>query len=826
MTLHKKRKNNFYFLTFILLLFILLGCSNSQSKFHKPTKIDRQRIDGSFIDTLYIVDDSTYAPYIFNLRHNDGKNEATGIMVDIWKLWSQKTGIPIKFTLTTFSNAIREVESKRADVVSGIMPKYREGLYQLIYSKQYYSVEARPIIKRENEVYYKDLTSGNYKFGTCRGDVINLIIKNDRRFNTIDTIGFNSYSDEINALVNGKISGILIEEPIFKYTLFTNNNSNKINDFVILPDRIDEQIHAGATDPNVIKLIDLGFQEISNDDIQSIQNAWVKRYEPNIFLILGNQFIMWFKVHIALGIFLLFLCLILITNAIAYTLYLFSPSKLILIEPYLRNLPIINIKYQSLELSFSKLLFLDFFFFNNRTINSFYENSRKQSKIRTLSFLNKRKSENYLTLPVSIGEENVGYIPLVDNLGSIKTKLKQATSLSDSLAISILGSGGVGKSTFAHQICDWLYSDADFNSIKLVVIPIDFYWVSEGITQDVFDEKTNKQIVSVFFQILNTTSIQKLYNYFYEKNLILIVVDGFSEYATFKKDKIATFLNQWRKSGNHIIITTRSNEYKKLIGAYTEVRPQLLRTAFLINLIEHTVINIKDLSDLSQTSAKRVSEIFNLLNRLTNDDGVTPLFCKMFTEVLYNSSTIDLSEQNPIGIYKYYETIFYRYLSEILSKNEGISKEKLESTVDELFKFATFFAWRQTSIHNSFDLNNYLSLEDLSDYQNSEYYLKLLSSPGSVVIENQGKYKYKFDPIAEILISKFLYEKFWSLINKDVVLFENELQLLLTNKHQDEILMILNNLKNYTTDQIRFLNNDNRSQRLLDRILAILESTK
>lgn len=63
---------------------------------------------------ILIVGDEDLAPLSFN---KDKTGNPRGIFVDMWKLWSKKTGIATKIKLMNFSEALEEVRKGHADVV-------------------------------------------------------------------------------------------------------------------------------------------------------------------------------------------------------------------------------------------------------------------------------------------------------------------------------------------------------------------------------------------------------------------------------------------------------------------------------------------------------------------------------------------------------------------------------------------------------------------------------------------------------------------------------------------------------------------------------------
>jgi PAS domain S-box-containing protein len=75
---------------------------------------------------LHVITDDNYPPYLF--RNDDGA--VTGYLVDYWKLWEQKTGVPVTLTATHWQEAQKRVLAGDADVIDMIYKTpAREPLY-------------------------------------------------------------------------------------------------------------------------------------------------------------------------------------------------------------------------------------------------------------------------------------------------------------------------------------------------------------------------------------------------------------------------------------------------------------------------------------------------------------------------------------------------------------------------------------------------------------------------------------------------------------------------------------------------------------------------
>lgn len=66
--------------------------------------------------SIIVADDREYPPYVFL----DDTGTPRGITIDIWKLWSEKTGIQVEFRLMEWEAALREVREGRANAVAGL----------------------------------------------------------------------------------------------------------------------------------------------------------------------------------------------------------------------------------------------------------------------------------------------------------------------------------------------------------------------------------------------------------------------------------------------------------------------------------------------------------------------------------------------------------------------------------------------------------------------------------------------------------------------------------------------------------------------------------
>ena len=64
-----------------------------------------------------------YAPFYFR----DPQGRADGWLVDIWRLWAQKTGIEVKFVMAPFSETLTMTKEGKVDVQGGGVSTPKKG---------------------------------------------------------------------------------------------------------------------------------------------------------------------------------------------------------------------------------------------------------------------------------------------------------------------------------------------------------------------------------------------------------------------------------------------------------------------------------------------------------------------------------------------------------------------------------------------------------------------------------------------------------------------------------------------------------------------------
>lgn len=256
-----KQKAKAPFFILVLLLYI----SFFQSSFASEPERDQPSL--SVPSKLIIAGDSDYAPMEFLV--NDGK--ARGIFVDIWRLWSSKTGIPIEYRCMSMKDAASHVQSGKADVLSGVLYT-DERAAEYVFTKPYFSLNTSIFFHKS--VYgvkeLKDLAG--FRVGFVKGDDFAQYLSDNSP--SLITVMFDSYEGMIRAAVSGEIRAFVCDLPVGLYFLSKLDGDNNFR-FVKEPVYKSSVMAAVRKDnAGLAYLIEKGFSQISDKEIQAIVNRW------------------------------------------------------------------------------------------------------------------------------------------------------------------------------------------------------------------------------------------------------------------------------------------------------------------------------------------------------------------------------------------------------------------------------------------------------------------------------------------------------------------------------------------------------------------------
>ncbi|MCP4353825.1 MAG: transporter substrate-binding domain-containing protein [Desulfobacterales bacterium] len=227
-------------------------------------------------DVLVIACTLGYPPFTF--LNTDGK--PAGMTIDLWRLWSEKTGKQIEFRMTLWDDTLKGMKNGSADIHSG--------LYRTEARKQWLAF-SQPIYQTRSNIFYHvnakpvsgmtDLTGENA--GALRGGYSATFLREN--WSDIKLIEFDTSEDIIDAAAHGRIRAFLDEAPS---TLDLLNRLGMMGEFSYLKDPLySKKLFAGVLKRNskLLDVIDSGIDAMTSEELFEIESRWVPNPDLRYF---------------------------------------------------------------------------------------------------------------------------------------------------------------------------------------------------------------------------------------------------------------------------------------------------------------------------------------------------------------------------------------------------------------------------------------------------------------------------------------------------------------------------------------------------------------
>ncbi len=224
--------------------------------------------------SLHVVTDDNFPPYVF--RNADGIPE--GFIVDLWRLWERRTGIPVRLTATNWAEAQAMIQSGQADVIDAIYRTApREPLYDFSapYTNLPVAIFAHASISGINSVQ----TLKGFQIGVQEGDAcIDKLHENGIN----ELIEYRNYRELIAAARRQDIKVFCLDEYPANFYLYQAQAQHEfIKAFALYEGQFHRAVRKGETD--TLRRVEEGMQAITPDEIDALREKWLVSV-PGAFL--------------------------------------------------------------------------------------------------------------------------------------------------------------------------------------------------------------------------------------------------------------------------------------------------------------------------------------------------------------------------------------------------------------------------------------------------------------------------------------------------------------------------------------------------------------
>jgi len=249
------------FTTAILVMFLIIQAAYSDEK-------------PQVYKSIRVVVDNNYPPYIFK----NSSGDLQGIIIDQWKLFEKKTKIKVIISAMDWSDALKHMDNKKADVIDTIFYNEERGK-KYIFSKPYTRISVPVFFHKDINGISNIESLQGYSIGVKNGDSCIDILSNNG-INTL--IKYNSYEDIIKSAKNNEIRIFCIDMPPALYYL----NKMKMSDdyrqsLNLYTGYFHRAVHKNNHD--LLKILDNGFNMISEKENNKIISYWTGRELPKNF---------------------------------------------------------------------------------------------------------------------------------------------------------------------------------------------------------------------------------------------------------------------------------------------------------------------------------------------------------------------------------------------------------------------------------------------------------------------------------------------------------------------------------------------------------------
>ncbi|MBT5242711.1 MAG: transporter substrate-binding domain-containing protein [Rhodospirillaceae bacterium] len=192
----KRILNMFYVFAVSLLVF---GQTVSSASAAKPDKIS----------VVHCID-------CVQFHFQNDQNQADGLIIDIWRLWSKKTGIEIEFKAASWEETLRMVGAGEADVHAGLFFNDERNKY-LEYGSALTETDTHFFVHKSLAGIKTVEGLKDHRVGVLSGDFVEGFLK--EKLPPENIFGFESYESMMSALKGGVIKAFAADTPTGLYHL-------------------------------------------------------------------------------------------------------------------------------------------------------------------------------------------------------------------------------------------------------------------------------------------------------------------------------------------------------------------------------------------------------------------------------------------------------------------------------------------------------------------------------------------------------------------------------------------------------------------------------
>ena len=198
--------------------------------------------------------------------------EPTGLFVEMWRLWSEQTGVPVKFLADDFLGSLDTIRNGRADVHSGLFVNERRGEW-MAFSDPIHEIKTSLFFRADADAYSTLEDMAGKRIGAIEGfSQLRYLIDNHKQI-----LPF-SYPDGrklILALLKGEVDAILNENVMVESDLahFGIRGALKRGDKIAFSNAVVAAVRKDRKE--LLSVINEGFRNLSIERMARLEERWL-----------------------------------------------------------------------------------------------------------------------------------------------------------------------------------------------------------------------------------------------------------------------------------------------------------------------------------------------------------------------------------------------------------------------------------------------------------------------------------------------------------------------------------------------------------------------
>jgi ABC-type amino acid transport substrate-binding protein len=220
------------------------------------------------------------------LSGTDLAGEPAGMLADIWRLWSEKTDVPVRFVRDDFQASLDAVRDGRADVHAGLFRNSARAEW-LDFSRAIFESNSHFYYWRDGTAEPTIASLGGRAIGVVGGSFQETFLRDSPlRYRPR---AFADMEQMLRALARGEIAAFLHEAVPTRSLLIRTGVTGRVDR--IPNDVIRNAVHPAIpkATPNVRALVDWGMSLISRAEFAQIEQRWIEEEGERFFRPQGTE---------------------------------------------------------------------------------------------------------------------------------------------------------------------------------------------------------------------------------------------------------------------------------------------------------------------------------------------------------------------------------------------------------------------------------------------------------------------------------------------------------------------------------------------------------